>query len=43
VHDSTISFNRSLGDLIVVLEVDDDDFRAAGALRAFLPYANIVV
>lgn len=42
VHDGTVCINRTLDDLIVVLEVDDDDLRFVG-LVDLLSHANIVV
>ena len=43
VHNGAIGLDGSLHDFIVVFEVDDDDFGVAGALRNFLPDADIVI
>ena len=43
MHDSAIGLDGPLGDLIVVLEVDDDDFGVAGALRVLLPDTDITI
>ena len=43
VHDSAIGLDWPLGDLIVVLEVNDDDFGIARALGVLLSDTDIVV
>ena len=35
VHDSTICFDRSTDDIVVVLEVNDNDFRGRGLVLLF--------
>lgn len=42
VHDGTIGLDRSFGDLIVVLEIYDDDFRV-GIFGELLADADVVI
>lgn len=42
VHDCTVSLDWPAHDLVIMLEVDNDDFRLS-IVGEFLAYANIVI
>ena len=43
VHDRTVSLDRPLDDIIVVLEVDDDNVGVGRVGRVLLSYTDIVI
>jgi hypothetical protein len=42
VHDGTVGLDGSPGDIVAVLEIDDDDFRLGG-LALLFPDTDIVI